>query len=208
MKLFQKLFDERYAKAGAALMRLACYFAMLIFVLCLALSLMGRQAFRLHTSTGTYEGAIYAEEDHTPHSRNLVVYTSDDIYVWADANDQIDLTVQAGLSLIFAANVVPLLFAFWYLSRVFANISKGQIFTEQNASYLLYYGLLQCLVAVFIPFLKLFICYLVNLFSECRIDIATGKEMLSGLIPSIAFIVAAYILHYGIHLQDEVDHTL
>ena len=27
-------------------------------------------------------------------------------------------------------------------------------------------------------------------------------------LPGIAFIVAAYIIHYGVHLQDEVDHTL
>ena len=32
--------------------------------------------------------------------------------------------------------------------------------------------------------------------------------MLSALIPGIAFLVAAYIIHYGVHLQDEVDHTL
>ena len=32
--------------------------------------------------------------------------------------------------------------------------------------------------------------------------------MFNMLIPSIAFIVAAYIIHYGVHLQDEVDHTL
>ena len=27
-------------------------------------------------------------------------------------------------------------------------------------------------------------------------------------IPSIAFIVAAYIIQYGVRLQDEADHTL
>lgn len=32
--------------------------------------------------------------------------------------------------------------------------------------------------------------------------------MLNSIVPSIAFIVAAYIIHYGISLQDEVDHTL
>ena len=32
--------------------------------------------------------------------------------------------------------------------------------------------------------------------------------MLTTLVPSIAVLVAAYILHYGVHLQDEVDHTL
>jgi len=189
-------------------MKIVCYLAILILALCLALSAMGRQSFRLHTSTGTYENAIYAEEHHAPHSRGMVVHMSDDIYVWANDDDQIDFAVRVGISLMFACNVVPLIFAFWFLSRVFSNISQGDIFTEQNALYLLYYGLLQVFTAVFVPFIKLLICHLVNLVSDGRLDLATGKELLSGLIPGIVFIVAAYIIHYGIHLQDEVDHTI
>ena len=94
------------------------------------------------------------------------------------------------------------------MSRVFSNIHKGQIFTEENASYLLYYGLLQFFVAVFVPFLKLLICWLTNLVSANRVSIATGQSMFSTLISSIVFLVSAYIIHYGVHLQDEVDHTL
>ena len=33
-------------------------------------------------------------------------------------------------------------------------------------------------------------------------------SLLEALIPGIACVVAAYIIHYGIYLQDEVDHTL
>ena len=101
-----------------------------------------------------------------------------------------------------------MIIAFWFLSRVFSNIRKGQIFTEQNASYLLYYGLLQFLTAVFVPYIKLLLCELTNLVSDGRMSISTGQAMFNMLIPSIAFIVAAYIIHYGVHLQDEVDHTL
>ena len=35
-----------------------------------------------------------------------------------------------------------------------------------------------------------------------------SPRMLDSLFTGIAFIVAAYILQYGIALQDEVDHTL
>ncbi|MCI8302283.1 MAG: hypothetical protein HFF68_05910, partial [Oscillospiraceae bacterium] len=76
------------------------------------------------------------------------------------------------------------------------------------ASFLLYYGLLQFFGAVFVPFIKLLICWLASLASDGRITISTGQNMLSALIPGIAFLVAAYIIHYGVHLQDEVDHTL
>lgn len=62
--------------------------------------------------------------------------------------------------------------------------------------------------ALFVPFVKILICYLTNLVSNSQISISTGSDMLNHLIPSIAILAAAYIIHYGIHLQDEMDHTL
>ena len=208
MKFIQKLANERFARPAAQLMKFACYFVICFYVLCTVLSFMGRQSFFLHTKTGTYERAIYAEENHAAHSRSMTVFTGDDVHVWTNDNDQIDLTIQIGLSLMYAVHIVPMIFAYWFLSRVFSNINKGHIFTEKNSSYLLYYGMLQFSVAVFVPFIKLLICWLTNLISNGRMSISTGQAMFNMLIPSIAFIVAAYIIHYGVHLQDEVDHTL
>ena len=208
MKFIQKLANERFARPAAQLMKFACYFVICFYVLCTVLSFMGRQSFFLHTKTGTYERAIYAEENHAAHSRSMTVFMGDDIHVWTNDNDQIDLTIQIGLSLMYAVHIVPMIFAYWFLSRVFSNINKGHIFTEKNSSYLLYYGMLQFSVAVFVPFIKLLICWLTNLISNGRMSISTGQAMFNMLIPSIAFIVAAYIIHYGVHLQDEVDHTL
>ena len=208
MKFIQELANERFARPAAQLMKFACYFVICFYVLCTVLSFMGRQSFFLHTKTGTYERAIYAEENHAAHSRSMTVFTGDDIHVWTNDNDQIDLTIQIGLSLMYAVHIVPMIFAYWFLSRVFSNINNGHIFTEKNSSYLLYYGILQFSVAVFVPFIKLLICWLTNLVSNGRMSISTGQAMFNMLIPSIAFIVAAYIIHYGVHLQDEVDHTL
>ena len=208
MKFIQELANERFARPAAQLMKFACYFVICFYVLCTVLSFMGRQSFFLHTKTGTYERAIYAEENHAAHSRSMTVFTGDDIHIWTNDNDQIDLTIQIGLSFMYAVHIVPMIFAYWFLSRVFSNINKGRIFTEKNSSYLLYYGMLQFSVAVFVPFIKLLICWLTNLISNGRMSISTGQAMFNMLIPSIAFIVAAYIIHYGVHLQDEVDHTL
>ena len=108
----------------------------------------------------------------------------------------------------YAVYTVPVMLAFWFLSRVFSNVHRGRIFTEQNAAYLLYYGLIQFAAAAVVPFVKLLICWLTNLVSDSRISIATGQNTLSMLFPSIAFMVAAYIIHYVVHLQDEADHTL
>ncbi len=211
MRLLQKLANERFARSAAQIMKFVCYYLIFILVFCTVLSFMGRQIFTLHAKAGTFEGAILAEENHWPHSRSMTVLLDDDIHVWTNADDQIDLTIQIGLSLIFAVTSVPMIFAFWFLSRVFSNIRNGQIFTEQNAVYLLYYGLLQFFATAFAPFIKLLICWFTNqtlLVSEGRMSISVGKSMFKLLFPSIAFIVAAYIIHYGVHLQDEVDHTL
>ena len=208
MKLFQTLANERFARPAAGLIKFACYFVICFYVLCTILSFMGRQTFFLHTKTGNFERAIYAEENHNAHSRSMTVFMGDDIHVWTNSSDQIDLTIQLGLSLMYAVNTIPIVLAFWFLSRVFSNIYRGEIFIEKNASCLLYYGLLQLFVAVVVPFIKLFLCWLTNLVSDGRMSISTGQRMFNMLIPSIAFIVAAYIIHYGVHLQDEVDHTL
>ena len=208
MKFMQKLTEDRFAKSAARFMKVICYFVICICVLCTALSFMGRQTFSLHTGTETFPRAIYAEEDHDPDSRGLTVHTGDDIHVRTGGAGQIALATHIGLSLMYAVQMVPMIFAFWFLSRLFSNIQGGQIFTEQNASCLLWFGLIEFSVAVFVPFLKLLICWLTNLASDNRVSVATGQDMLSMLISSIGFIVAAYIIHYGVHLQDEVDHTL
>ena len=208
MRSFQKLADARYARPAAQFMRYVCYFVIFFHVLCLVLSLMGRQTFALHTSQGTYDQAIYAEEDHDPTSRVFTVSVNDDIFVWANEEDQIELTTHLAISLMFALGAVPLIFAYWFLSRVFSNISRGQIFTEQNARCLLDYGLIQILVNVLAPVLKQLVCVLANAVSGSQISLHTGSLLLENIIPSIAFLVAAYIIRYGIYLQDEVDHTL
>lgn len=208
MKFIQKLTGEQFARSAARLIKYVCYFVICFYVLCTVLSFMGRQTFFLYTQTGIFEQAICAEENHDFTRRGLTVAMGNDIRVWTNADDQIDMTMQIGLAVLYAVHTVPMIFACYFLSRVFSNIHKGEIFTQQNSLYLLYYGVLQFSAAVFVPLIKLLICGLINLISECRMSISTGQAMFQMLLPSIAFIVAAYIIHYGVHLQDEVDHTL
>jgi len=201
--------NERSAKTAARFMTAICYLLMLVFTAGLVLSLIGRQTFILHTSTGTYDSAIYSEADHNWTSRGPTVSMKDQVRVLAyDNDDNVDLITQVGLSAMYTVNVIPLIVCFWFLSRVFDNINKGFIFTDKNAVYLLYYGLIQIAVAAVVPFIKMLIVFLANQFTRSQIHIQTGQNLISDLVPNIAFIVAAYIIHYGVHLQDEADHTL
>ena len=108
---------------------------------------------------GNYENAIYGEKDHESAMRGLTVTMSDHVHVQAGASDNVQWTIQMGLSLMYALDIVPFFFACWFLYRVFSNIVREKIFVEENASCLLYYGILQCGASVFSPFLKVFICF-------------------------------------------------
>lgn len=208
MRFFLKLANRRLARWAAGFLCVTCYFAIGFFALCTLLSFLGRQTFFLHTAEGRYEWAIYAEEDHSQSSRDMTVNMGDSIHVWEDSTGRIDPKIHIGLSLMYASYTLPVMCAFWLLSRVCFNIYRGNIFTEQNASCLLGYGLLQISAAVLVPFVKLLICWLTSLVSNGKVSISTGQNSFNMLIPSVAFLVAAYIVQYGVHLQDEVDHTL
>lgn len=207
MNVKSTLIPERLAKTACTLMKFFCYLAIAFYLLGFVLSLMGRQSFTVHTNEGTQE-VIYAQENYEAPAEGMKVSTGDQIYVQKNAQGQIDGITQAALSLMYAVHAIPIGTAFWFLSRVCANISGGIIFTRKNAQYLFYYGLTQCFAALAVPFIKLFICAAVNQITTSRVSVATGQDMWNILIPGVAFVIAAYIIDYGAQLQDEVDHTL
>ncbi len=208
MKMLKPLLNERFVRKAASFLQAACWLAICFFALVTVLACLGRQQFTLVTSTDVYEGAIYAERDQGWLSHSFTVTASDNIRVTADSDGGVDLATHIGLTLMFAAQALTGMAGYWLLSRVFANIAQGRIFVEQNARGLLGYGLLQIYAVFLLPFVKLLICNLANLVSDSQIAAWSVQIGPDKLFPSIAFLVAAYIIHYGITLQDEVDHTL
>ena len=202
----KRLLSERTAKNAAYLMKIVCYIVMLIFIFGLVLSIIGRQMFILHTNGEIWNEAIIAEEYRDLTARGLTVGTPGEIRI--HAGDEIDIMARISLSAVYVVHAIPIIISFWFLSRVFGNVYKGKIFTEQNAQYILYFGLIRIAVAVFAPFIKLGIVGLADHFSGNVITIGIRYDIFVELIPNIAFIVAAYIIRYGVKLQDEVDHTL
>lgn len=206
--MLKPLLNERFVRKAASFLQAACWLAICFFALVTVLACLGRQQFTLVTSTDVYEGAIYAERDQGWLSHSFTVTASDSIRVTADSDGGVDLATHIGLTLMFAAQALTGMAGYWLLSRVFANIAQGRIFVEQNARGLLGYGLLQIYAVFLLPFVKLLICNLANLVSDSQIAAWSVQIGPDKLFPSIAFLVAAYIIHYGITLQDEVDHTL
>ena len=99
--------------------------------------------------------------------------------------------------------MLPAMLGFWFLSRVFSNVSNGEFFIEQNARLILYYGLIRIFSAFLVPPIKMLICIF-----NTRISLSVNNNLPDYIFQGIAFLVAAYIIHYGINLRDEVDHTI
>lgn len=208
MKIISQTTREHFVKGGCRLVQIACYIALAFYVFGLVLSIMGRQAFTFHAGTGTYDGVIYAQESYEAGAEGMTISTQDGIHITPNHEGKIDWITQMGLLLLYAVQMVPAAMAVWFLSRVCANVYKGEIFIGRNARYLSFYGAIQIFIALAVPFLKLIVCFAVNRMADSQMAISTGQNSMQTLVAGVGFLLAAYIIGYGVGLQDEVDHTL
>ncbi|MCL2409269.1 MAG: DUF2975 domain-containing protein [Oscillospiraceae bacterium] len=200
MERFNRLLNERPAKIVVKIMEYFCYFVTCAFALSVAIIL--RQAFTF-TLSGEY-GQILLAYMSSPWVSGILPSETWLIFT----NGQFDIATRIGLFVMFAVGSIPQMIGFWVLGRVLGNVRKGSIFTDRNARYLLFFGLVRVL-AVVLPFILQLIVGIANSFSRfSEIQILMRARLFDNAVSGIAFIVAAYIIHYGIHLQDEADHTL
>ncbi len=186
-----------------------CYIVIALLIAVIILSFLGRLEYNLSYGGENYPQAIYAENSHDYSTRFLTISNSDNLHIRAHSeNGQIQLFSYIAIVIMYLTGIVPLIVAYFFLAKVFSNVSNGYIFVQNNAHYLLYYGLIQVALAVLHPFVKLLIAYIANFFVSDTISIATGTDMLNNLIPAMGFLIAAYIISYGVNLKDEVDHTI
>lgn len=209
MKKIHNLLNLKTAKNLSGIMKNICYLIMFLLTAILILSFMGRLEYSLTTTGENYPNAIYAEENHDFDTRALTISSQDDVYISTQSEDgKIEPVTYISLVLMYSLAIIPTIFAYFFLSKIFGNIEKGEIFVKENAHYLLYFAIIRIAVAVVLPFIKLLIVQITNIFVTDIISISVGSNMLNDLIPNIAFLVAAYIINYGVNLQEEVDATV
>ncbi len=206
------IISERTARGASHILRVCCLLVIAFCALAIVMSAMGRLTFTLHGSGGTVRSAIWANMPYEPDAEfgggSMRLTMTDEIHAWANDGGLLSMGQKIGLMLIAAAHIVPLMAAYAALAGVFGRVGNGEIFTDRNARGLMVYGVIRLVTAAIVPFVKLGICGVVTAMGAGELTISTGQNMLGELFPSIGFIVAAYIIHYGVHLQDEVDHTL
>ena len=209
MKMKHTFLNQEKAQSLAKLMQAILYLVIGFLVLVMILCMIGRLQYDLYSPGGDFENKIYAGDNKEYNIRMFTVYSNDNLRIHSlSSGGEIELGTYIALVLNHCIGIIPLIFAYYFLSKVFANVGKGNIFIHQNANYLLYYGLIKIVLAFVLPFIKQLIISISNALTSDIISISTGSDMLNNLIPNIAFLVASYIIHHGVNLQDEVDHTL
>lgn len=174
-------------------MRCVCHVAMLVAVLSLVLCCMGQVTIILHRNSGYSESTIISEVDYRQYFGGIEIDSGDEVHVWANERDEVDLFARVGVVLMYGSLIVPELFAYWFLSKIFSNIQKGKLLIEQNANLLWTYGGIQFSVAFFVPYMKVLIALLTSMVSSNRISVFTNPN-LSFALSSVVLMVVAYII--------------
>ncbi len=209
MKKLNGMLTQHRVNKMVGFLNFACYVMVALCIGAIVLSILGRQTFTLHDSTGMHELAMLADTEYGARDKRGINITTDPVgTLHVYANDEIDTAARIGISALVIVSVLPMFFAFWHLTKVLSNIKRGAIFIEENARRILYFGLLQLFSAVGVPILQVLICAVSTAISANELYVSTGQNMIAGIFTSMAFLVAAYIIRYGVHLQDEADHTL
>lgn len=210
MKIVQKLANERYVKKIAGLIIFFCFLSILSYIASVVLCISGEEVYVVHTKN---EEAInkptYEQEQKGIQVHIMTAGPTWDIDVWTNENEQIDKIIYGGLILMFVLYAAVGISGEICLILIFRNLRRGRVFTSQNASYLLDYGLLQIGDAFVLPLINYIIMHIVNTCSQGKLLFRDGGQgIINKLVPCIVYIVAVYIIHCGFKLQDEVDHTI
>ncbi|MFI3237581.1 MAG: DUF2975 domain-containing protein [Lachnospiraceae bacterium] len=201
------LLNHKIVSRLSLFMKFMCYIAMLLLTGILILAFRGRLEYTVHTADGNYTNSFYTQET-SDSSTGVTTITSDDQLHIYSTDKQIEFVTFLSITAMYTLGILPLIFAYFLLSKIFANLEAGAIFIKKNADYLLYYALIKIAVTLLLPFIKMLFFALINKIGTDTIYISTGSDFLNDIMPSIAFLIAVYIIQYGVSLQDEVDATL
>jgi len=90
----------------------------------------------------------------------------------------------------------------------FGNVVEERVFVTSNAALLLRTGCVLLAASLIGPLLNAYMVpWLVSVFSANTLSVGVQLD-LSQMVFGAVLLVAAYIMYYGIELQDEVDHIL
>ena len=204
MEMMQKLLCRPIFQRAAAVLHRACYFIMLYFALCLLLAGLGRQVFILRTDTDIRWTMLGAQAGEDVTQSGFTIHPEDEIQIVVDAEGRVGPAVRIGMISLTALDTLPMIAAYWFLSRVLGDLGNGKGLTRCNASRLISYGLLYLFEGLLVPWLKRAVCTLVNFASAESMSVAITPMRLDSLILGLAALLLAAVFWYGERGQREM----
>lgn len=206
MKL-STLLEKRYAHGFAKALQVLCYLLLVFMLVSAVLMLLGRMQVDLVTPQGRYENAILLEKDHATTTRLMTMRLSE-AKLHLEIETGVGFITWLGVALIGLLRILPLAWCFLLFARFFRNIQEDRVFVPENANLLLRSGIIWLYGVLIWPLLAAFLIpAVVNALSANTLSVSATLNV-SGLFVGTILLVSAYIMRYGISLQDEVDHTI
>lgn len=200
------LLTDRNARRLTTSLRVICMLTFIFLCAFALLIVLGRVEVNLVLPTGTFERAPLLGRDSEA-SRFLYAAIGGH-HIRVNAIHPVDWATRLGIALIGLLHVTPPTYCFFTLTRFFANMGARRVFTSANANLLLRCGCMLTPTALVFPLLSAYaIPPLVNLLSANQISVGVTFDF-SRLFFGIVLLVAAYVFHYGLYLQEEADATL
>lgn len=200
--------SERNAQSIAILLQGICYFVTAVALAGAVLVVLGRVEMDITTPSGHYDRALLVEQDREATARFLFTRISEqDVYLTLKT-ETAGFFTRLCVALMGLVQAVPAGFCFFFLAGLFRNIAEGRVFVARNAAIFFRSGLILVIASLAGPVLEgLVLPWLINRFTEDRILLSLSVNY-TALFFGFVLLVAAYVFHYGIYLQDEVDHTV
>ena len=203
--------NEKNAHKIAVVLQWICAFMAFLAVIIGVMALLGRLEITFLTTPEGYQGhGLMFEKDHSATTRFFTVRLNNPKINLntAGSGGEIGFITWLAISLIGIAKVFPMGFAFYLMSKFFKNISETKVFVTENAKLLLKSGTVMALSCFAVPILSTFVLpAMVNNLTANVLRASTSPNMTEIFYGAI-LIVMAYVFHYGIYLQEEVDYTL
>jgi len=207
--ILSKLVQKKVARRFASALQILCWLMMLLAGLSIVLALLGRVEVALNTPQGYYENALLAAEDPGASTRLFFIKLSGhDIRLTVTVDGGIGAAAWMGVALLCIIRLAPIGVCFFCMACFFGNVVEERVFVTSNAALLLRTGCVLLAASLIGPLLNAYMVpWLVSVFSANTLSVGVQLD-LSQMVFGAVLLVAAYIMYYGIELQDEVDHTL
>ena len=202
--------NEKNAHKIAVILQKVCVLYIFLAVFSIVLVLLGRMEIPfMQTPDGNYNNAILFESDHNERIRAFSVRLSSmgmRLYM-VESGGKVGFITWLVISMIGIVNVLPMGVCIYMMAKFFKNISESKVFVTGNANILLKGGAVLAVSFVAEPLLIALLPEIVNSFTANELFL-TAEMNFMYLFGGAVLIVMAYVFHYGIYLQEEVDYTL